>query len=273
MKIVSKLMLLWLVALLLAGCAATGEGYKYVEKGNDSYLILDADSIIDSSQLSSSDIAPYVSFSSMAEMKSDIKSGHFSEEETASVLRFAKDSKGNIKVCSIENLHEPKVPDFCTIQIDKIVWTGEHYTFWLKARSNFNAELSVRPRNDVASEVETLFTNAKFINDNKKTETYHVTKDIVATVYYFFINTSCKYVHYTFEQDGITYYVQEIHDAHSHLKKVEAIQIWGIGDTVSFSAWITPPTSGPALFEQQWQGLLFSSIADFGVRKYIESDE
>ena len=66
------------------------EGYRYVENGNESYLILDSKTVSATNQGMGSVGTPMFTFSTMSEMKNDIKTGTFTENEITNISKFKR---------------------------------------------------------------------------------------------------------------------------------------------------------------------------------------
>lgn len=123
MKKLIRLFALSLAIMLLAGCSANS--YRYVDKGDKSYIVLDSDSQSSLSSAATQSLAPYVYFSSISEMIEDIQEGNFTEEEKMQIAKFSRNNTGNISTMSLDNLYEPIAAS--NYSIDSVSWTGKYY--------------------------------------------------------------------------------------------------------------------------------------------------
>lgn len=277
MKRLCKYLSLLIAVLLLAGCAAPAEveeGYRYVEKGDASYIVPDAKAAAYNSQSSGMVAAPHVIFTSVAEMKNDIQTGNFTEEEAKNVAGFAKDTSGNIKVCSVDSLWEPRLPSGYTAPLEKIVWSGETYAFYLRGDGGFDAELVQYSQEAFDYHLSVNFTNVRYLNEYVKKESRQITSDVTATAYYFDFGDPAMDLMYSFTNDGITYYVQERYKWHrvTDGTDLEMIMIFQSGNGLRLIACLIPPSSRSSLDKPQWGRLTFEEITQFGMKKYVETE-
>ena len=259
MKKLSKLTASVLVLLLLCGCAPSG--YKYVEKGDGSYLVLGSANLKNSSQASGSELQPYVYFQSVAEMKSDIQNGNFTAAEFAEIARFSKDSKGNVAVCSVDNLFDVAKPESYTLE--KITWTGTSYSFHLE-RVNLTATVTVKTRRGAENMIRKYFEELRSVTDYDKKE---IDEEVNGTAYYFnFTGYPGKRVNYTFSKNEIDYYVSEGYNCISGKYVISDITIIGISDAACFEIGFDNASS------VNLSRLTADEISQFSLKKYVETE-
>jgi len=251
-----------LVLLLLAGCAS--QTYKYVEKSGSTYVVL-SKRVLDrydpkNASIESMAAAPEVRFSSISEMKNDIKTGNFSEEEIGKIACFSKDTAGNIEICNIDNLFEPTFPTKLTL--DYISWRGSTYCYFFND-SQIDFCLTTQERANY--EIDREFVSARPITEHDQKETFEIAPDVSATAYYFnYTGYPTKDVHYSFVADDITYYVRERYDWGNGDPWVNLIII-GVSNSQSFIIYMQPPFAF-------WDGFSVEEISQIGLKKYVETE-
>jgi len=256
MKKLSKLTAAVLVLLLLCGCAPSG--YKYVEKGDGSYLVLGSANLKNSSQASGSELQPYVYFNSVAEMKSDIQNGNFTAAEFAEIARFSKNSKGNVAVCSVDNLFEITKPD--NFSLEKIGWSGKGYSFYL-SRGNQSAYLTICTKESAEKRIRHNFEELKSVTDYDRKE---IDEEVNGTTYYFnFTGYPGKRVNYTFTQNGIDYYVSEGYKTDGGKYALYSVEVVGISNAYCFSLLVESGT---------FSRIPVEVLKQFSLKKYVETE-
>jgi len=260
MKNLRVIIVCLLVITLLAGCSG---GYRYVENGENSYLILGTKepSADEKDSVASKTTAPVVYFSSMAEMKSDIEKGNFSKEELLEIDRFSKDNNGNVLVCSTNKLYEPTFP--ARFGLETVRWLGSVYGFTLKEKDGTEEiTFSLRTRTYIDEEIESHYTNPGFGGGAYRTE---AVPEVGGKAYYYtdLLGENRKDVFYTVTTGDTTLYVVEDYKPDTLGEALYKIKVFGVNNRQCFEFFYygDENSTRPTMDE----------LKAFGIREYVET--
>jgi len=261
MKNLRVIIAILLLITLLAGCSG---GYRYVENGENSYLILGtkAPSADEKNLVANKGVAPVVYFSSMAEMKSDIEKGNFTKEELLEIERFDKDDKGNVLVCSTNKLYEPTFPT--RFGIETVRWLGSVYGFTLKEKDGTEEiTFSLRTRTYIDEEIESHYTNPGFGGGAYRTETI---PEVGGKAYYYtdLLGENHKDILYTVTSGDSTLYVREYYKPDTLGEALYRIKVFGVNNRQCFEFFYygDENSTRPTMDE----------LKAFGIREYVEAE-
>ena len=194
----------------------------------------------------------YPIFSSYEEMVRRIKNGDFSEREVQLIKRwFPKDKNGSIKICDVDAMYVPTLPEDSTVS--EIYWTGSGYTsIVLHDGGAYQSTI------DVSSEAYESYYDRYVTNfeETYKTAYYAgMDADRNATVYR--LNGSLypvKFLHYTVEDGNKRIEVLE----HIKCEQMEdgtildgtvpdSVHIWVTDGTVQFYVFTFSPSQRPSM--------------------------
>ncbi len=102
----------------------TDAGYEIEESDGKFYLVITDDAY--KSTINESQTEPYLSFSSVSEMKDKILSGKLTENEIAKMSTFSKNSDKKIEVMDFKKVYEPIFPSDI-IWDGSVKWYGKYY--------------------------------------------------------------------------------------------------------------------------------------------------
>jgi len=214
--------------------------------------------------ISVSQDAPHVDFSSMAEMKQDIQSGNFTENELVHIQRFyQKDSKGNVLVCNLNKLYEPISPSSWNMEITNIWWSGLYYSFLLEDHSkNARATVQLYGNREAYEQSKNRQLDLSSLADNP-TAIQVQEEDRNATVYKWSNQgVDFKVKTYTIE-DGNTLHVYESYSGNIATGNfpLELVSLYGEYQGVFFCVTLTKLKFRPTMDE----------LKAFGIREYVET--
>ena len=268
-KLISILVVL--LILLLSGCTMpkeAEEGYRYVENGNESYLILDSKTVSATNQGMGSVGTPMVTFSTMSEMKNDIKTGTFTENETINISKFKRNDAGKISTCSIDKLWEPSLPAGHAVkELMRINWYGEYYWFEINTDSYF-LEICCATEEYAEFQINQYFEEYRYVRDYDNKEICTVAPGVEATVYHVSYSGPRRVVLYTFEHNEITYHVSESYKNNN--RTPEIINIIGMGNSFNFIANVYALSDEFGRYK--WSGLSFDEISNIGLKQFVEKE-
>ncbi len=98
--------------------------YQIIEIEGNTYFSFDDESRY--KDLSTSQMAPVVSFKSMRAFYEGMNCGTLTEEQKKIVAKFDRNEAGQIQICNTNNLVTPIVPE--DVQIRSIDWYGKYYS-------------------------------------------------------------------------------------------------------------------------------------------------
>lgn len=156
--------------------------------------------------------APCVYFQSLAEMKDDILTNNFSEEEISNIQRFLKDENGQIPSFDVQNLYEPTTP--ADMSFSKILWEGSSYSFEYNYAGTYGSSFYIKiiPQHSFNTWLEIYFTKYKDQNI-RRIMTIETDPERDATVYAIrnAYNEVCKSVLYTIASGEKILYISEFY--------------------------------------------------------------
>lgn len=219
---------------------------------------------------------PYIVFESVDEMKNDILSGNYSEEEWGALIRLSKFSyfDGKIPICNLDTLCEPVFPtmyDSYTIR-----WTGVDYSFKLLDADEKDVRVVVvLSKDEYDKKVERWRNWQDYIDTGIYDEEIDLQIDSEQnaalysyTYWYFNTNGYGNALHeaqkdyiYLFEANGNVYYVFEHYAENTSANVPEYVQIYGKSNDMYFWIAIFDPLERPS---REW-------ISSFGLVPYQES--
>jgi len=184
MRKLSTLLTIVLSLSILAGCSSTN--YRLIEKDGNYYIQLSERYVRNTASEDSSSasiIRTPVEFSSLSEMKADIQSGNFSDEELKIISGFSKTSDGRIRICNINKLYTPECP--ADWSIISVYWYGGGYTFTLSRNDEGPAHYQLTDQSSYDRAYNYMYhreeytdatLDAKTISDDNLTVTYDFTR-------------------------------------------------------------------------------------------------
>ncbi|MBE6639790.1 MAG: hypothetical protein E7616_10185 [Ruminococcaceae bacterium] len=110
----------------------TNAGYEIEMINGEYYVVFEEEKY--KNNVNASQVEPYLTFSSVSEMKDKVLNGKLTEEEIKTMSTFSKDETGRVKVCNFEKLYIPSLPED-VVFTGQIVWAGETYYPSLKSDS------------------------------------------------------------------------------------------------------------------------------------------
>jgi len=125
MKKFLAILSLSLCAILLFGCSSSA--YRVIEENGHHFLILGNDYTDTASSETGYTVVQTIRFSSVAEMKSDIQNGNFTERELQIISGFNRDETDRIQICDISKLYEPVFPQ--PFDSYSVSWRNDYYDF------------------------------------------------------------------------------------------------------------------------------------------------
>jgi len=260
-----RFLFLLLATLLLAGC--TGSGYRYVNNGDEAYISLRIQNTIarENGDMSQSEKAPVVYFSSVEEMKEDIQLGRFSDEELNNITQFARNAEGKIIVPNTDTIPSPTFPD--RFEVDRLDWYGgsDFPAYWLKADGAIS-EVTVYTAEKITEKLDRFYWNPKYGKDGIEKEEIipNANGSIAGTVRYITnaSNEKLKMVHYTFSVDKATFYVREQYLLNSEKESPYFMYIWCVSGTSNYEVVIYSADNNIIPFK-----LSIEEISQFGFKK------
>jgi len=255
-KLTALILATGMVLGLLTGCSG---GYRYVENGENSYVVLDTSTEMHD-KLDVHYTSMYISFSTFEEMKSDIKSGRFTDQELKMLKYFPKNADGNIKTCNLSNLYILETPE--TIPVQAIRWHGESYTYMLKdERKSFLWYGELITESEYNRKVSLLFLHPEITYGVGATE---YLPELNGDVYQVDIETPYdKYIQYEVGNNRALY-VRETYIGHD--QKLTCIEIYG----TNYSQYFTILLQGTT--EEPLTRLTVDELKAFGIREYRKTD-
>ena len=241
------------ISLLLGGCSPNG--YRYVNKGMNSYIRLDS---VQARPLDipASEVAPAVYFSSVSEMKQDIENGDFTADELKMIGKFYRDEKGRIPVPDTVRLYDAAFPD--SYHLDYISLSGKSYYFSVKAKNDrTTAFIRIYSKDYFEQNLQTTYYSEKWGSKLWYTSS-EKERNATSYTYMDFMNQLCKCVRYSFSDENQTVYVQEIYELDISYTVPMLVSIWTEQDNVYTKTSISDLTSRPAV----------EDICMFGVKAF-----
>jgi len=147
--------------------------------------------------------------------------------------------------------------------LERISWTGTGYSFYL-ARVNRNAQLSVRTKKEAESTIRRFFEDDRAVNEYDKKE---ADAEVNGTAYYFnFTGYPGKVVNYTFERNGINYYVSESYEHINGTYRMYGMHIIGLSETCCFEVFVSSENTFSL------SRISIEEISQFSLKKYVETE-
>ena len=212
-----KFIVMFTVIAILCGCSSLPD---HLEKENgEYYLLMGSNESTDPDDNCFYPVYPVVMFDSVEEMKNDIESLNFTEEELEAIETFDRDDEGRIMICDLDQLYQPVFPS--DLPEYRVVWKGVNYGFLFGYVNDPNRiEFELTSQEYYEREVGNLLDE-----DNYAEMTPQIEEDRDATVYYYtatvyqdgvHTDVERKQVLYTYNKDGNTFYVYEYYDVASN---------------------------------------------------------
>ena len=205
MRNTAIILMLSLVMTLIVGCS--GElPYEIVQEEGEYYLVFD---VVENPDIEAGYVVkPAVGFASIREMKHDIETGNFTQDELNKIAQFPKDGEGRVQICDISGLYEAVYPS--TYTVSNVTWTGTSYSFGIGCETwevydNFYTIPKVQFEHEV-NFCANFDTETTLKNVSRTTVT-----DRNATVFSFSTVTGdeMKGIYYTITQGEKTLYIWE----------------------------------------------------------------
>lgn len=257
--------------------------YNVVVK-NGNYAICDVD--VPQSEPSSSldDIQVrmladmYVYFDSISEMKSDILSGTFSDDELRAIGRMRRDSSGTITIPDLSELYEPTFPS--TFKGYRVRWSGDEYIFSMLTDDDIDYDIEQYSiKNNKMIEFYRACATMRLCTEDHYRSTldyfidYEQKKqcritDIVydperAATEYYLVQPVCKVVIYEIQTPNKTLHIKETY-SNMNSDTPNNIEFCGIEDGVCFTGQIKHVNSWMERPSIEW-------LSGFGITKHTSS--
>ena len=217
MKYLRITVVILLATALLWGCSE--KKYRFVEDESGDYIIYPYEYDDMSNHVPGCMDVQYIYFSSLEEMRSDIKNGNFTEEELED-LRWMYDDidTGRINVCDLDNMRVPTYPSDC--QEYRICWHGTSYLWEVQIDQQATATITdyelavgVNIAGKIYESDFTIFDPDEYLNNTSLITSLETEEDRNAQVIYsrdenFEEWTMVRKI-YTFNADGTEHHVLE----------------------------------------------------------------
>ena len=264
MKKLSMFISLTLISAFLFGCSAST--YRILEDDGQYYLILGNRSESNAnagSEIQVDALGPVytVHFDSIAEMKSDIESGNFTERELEIISNFDKNEQGRIQICDISKLYEPVFP--YPFDSYTVYWSGDYYDFTSSISNsemyaNFNpcSQDYINKKIDYFTHLENnegLTVHSKVVDDINNVITYDYT-----------VNDSGLQVHIACHRvisNNKELFVVFTNRTNDAVIIPPSIRIYGKENDQCFYVFIYDPSYVFSIDE----------LSQFGIREYVET--
>lgn len=270
-KRIKFISILLILALLCCGAKASESmPYDILVEDETWYLVMKGKYAQDPSDYGSWELfEECVEFKSMAEMKNDLETGNFTEEELEMISGYITDSKGRLPICDLTALIEPTYPSDFVYQT--ITWTGRSYTFSLDVnesivRGDLYADFQFKNQRDWKYSVD-FYSNYEEQEDSILKVTTEPERN--AKVYYFtmFGDRGKKNVYYTIETGSKQLYIWEEYDEMYSINRDPSVPwkilIYGKQDETYFYVSMRDFKERPTV---EW-------LSEFGVKHYVDTAE
>lgn len=250
------------VLSLLVGCSRVDKPYEIVVDDGEYYLIMDS-TIKDANKEIGTGltVSPSISFDSIDEMKNDIITGNFTEQELEQLAQFDTDDTGRIRLFDLNELYAP----ICPFKIDsyRVTWDGNSYCFCV---DDPNTELHLC--HSICS--KSYFD--EYVNDYSNFLTEHPAIDLVsqstepdrnAMVYVYGDNIELqfKFVYYPLTVDNQTLHIGEYYSLVESADIPDYVNILGTNGDVYFNIQLYHLQERPSI---EW-------LSELGAQEYIET--
>ena len=201
---------------------------------------------------------PTIKFSSIDEMKKSIEEGQFTIDELIGMQLFAKNSRGETKICNLNSLFDVTLPD--GVPLESVTWFGQEYSFGFGGR--FTGELGICSQKWYNSEIDVR----KYEKNEKLTiVSKNVIEDRNATVY-ICRNTngvSFKDIQYTYTDKDKVIHFNELYMFSDYASDIPTrIDFCGCVNGQYFAGSIRGFSSRPTY---EW-------LQSFGLTPYVETE-
>ena len=255
MKKLSILLTTLLVISILTGCSSSN--YQLIQDGENYYIHL---SQTDNNTFNSSglEVAPSITFHSIEEMKSDILTGNFTEDELKEISRFDRNSSGNIVICNISKLYEPILPN--DINEYTISWSGNSYRFNPKSASMaiYHRAISKEKYDTEVARISDYIINHA---DHIVSETTSESSRSVTCIEHIRNDRTIQKTFTTLIADNKTVHIEEFYHLETSESTPEYIHVYGLNNGQYFSVYLARMSTRPSV---EW-------LSQFGIREYVET--
>lgn len=200
--------------------------------------------------------APLVYFESISEMKHDITTGNFTEDELYEIGRVPRSNKRLVEIFDLSNIYEPIYPS--SFDSFTVAWEGTYYSFQLSEMSGDKrfAAIGLTSESYYNKQLERMLG----YGDNVNCYDTGYESDRNASVYYF--SSGSKHVVYQITNQDTTLTINEVYDYNGGYDnwKLEFISILGYTQGQYFSAEINcrRTRNRPSV----------EYLSQFGIKKY-----
>ncbi|MBQ9761747.1 MAG: hypothetical protein IJV82_01570 [Oscillospiraceae bacterium] len=270
------------ILLLLAGCtqkedktvtpAETEQAnqlYEILEEDGAWYLVMNGEYAQNPEDYGSWELFKgCVEFKAVGEMKHDIETGNFTEEELEKMAGYITDDKGRIPLCDLSALIEPTYP--CEFVYQSVRWSGKNYDFDLAenesvAQKGMYANFEIVNEGDWEASVQ-FYSNfeEEYNGDFDKIE---AEPERDATVYYTHVYNAedrienKKGVYYTIAADSKLLHIWEEYRVDTSPNVPWRVTVFGKQQGELFRVIITELEERPSV---EW-------LSQFGAALYTES--
>lgn len=272
------LLIVLMALLLLCACGITadniiykGEKYSVYEQNGSYYLDIfgysDMLKEIENSEMAALVKAPWVDFSSVAEMKQAIESGNIPESTLLGFITVQQDGTP-IEICDLNNLYDITMPT--DVSFEEVTWYGSHYVFDF-LRNEMYGYLQVIDQQNYEREYANLDINNWSAPQTIISE--ETVKDRNATVVRYRNDTGeYKIINYQIETESGMMYVSEHYslgfsfhlsgDPEPSETIPDTIDFCGTSGDAYFHGWMSDFSERPSV---QW-------LSEFGVVEYETTD-
>ncbi|MBE6639430.1 MAG: hypothetical protein E7616_08300 [Ruminococcaceae bacterium] len=219
MKKYMSICVLVLIVLVLLSCAKneddveksgiitdTNAGYEIEMIDGQYYLVFEDEKY--KNNVNASQVEPYLTFSSVAEMKDKVLNGKLTEEEIKTMSTFTKDSASKIRIPNLEKVYTPIVPENITCSAS--VWMNSvGYSVELLSKDCYVSLFEVQSKEryeEKLKETKDKLHNNKLVTITKTEQT----DDRDATVYWYTTSSGeLKKIEYTIVTEKAELFVTE----------------------------------------------------------------
>lgn len=257
-KLDFKFIVMFTVIAILCGCSSLPD---HLEKENgEYYLLMESNEVTHPDDSCFYPVYPVVMFDSIEEMKNDIESLNFTEEELEAIETFDRDEEGRIMICDLDLLYQPVFPS--DLPEYRVEWTGVNYAFLFGHSGDPNRVwFELTSQEYYEREVGNLLDEDNYAEMTSQSE-----EDRNATVYYYTVPLYDEGVHtdverkrviYTYDKDGNTFYVYEYYDVASN-PAPKYIDVYGTVADKYVHLYVSNLTVRPSI---EW-------LSSFGLEKF-----
>lgn len=259
-----SILIIYVILFNLAGCSsgdrANQQAYELVQENGQYYMILDAYTETTDSSPGQNDVTGLrsIQFSSAAEMKHDIQTGDFTEEELGIIATFRPDETGRVPICDPSSLYEPRCPSGYGPY--RIYWREAYYYFGFDAKPGSPCfTIDLMDESLWMERKDYYFNFTERIPGTVHSVTTEEDRNATVCVYDDKIGKPCKAIYYTISTEDHLLYVWEKYYTEEDAHVPESVLIYGQRGTAYFSVVIWKIQTRPSV---EW-------LSQFGLTPYL----